>query len=258
MRLQDKTALITGGASGIGLAIARRFLAEGARVAITGRNRAALDAAVAGLGGEVLAIEADTTDAAATERAVAATVEKFGPIDVLVPNAGIGAPTPLDAADAGTFDAILRTNVTGVFFTIQAALPHLAAGASVVLIGSTAGAIGFPGFAAYAASKGAVRALSRAVAAELAPRGIRVNVVSPGAIRTPIWSGVAPSSDDRTALEALQARAIPQGRIGDPDEVANAVLFFASPESAHVQAAELFVDGGLTGTPMGAPIYRIA
>src|ERR1700676_2526790 len=161
MLLKGKTALITGGASGIGLAIARRFVAEGARVAITGRNRAALDAAVAELGINVLAIEADVTDTDASERAVAATVAKFGAIDVLVPNAGIGGSTPLGGTSLETFDTVIRTNVTGVFFTIQAALPHLAAGASVVLIGSVMEVVGFPGSAAYSASKGAVRAMSR-------------------------------------------------------------------------------------------------
>ncbi len=257
MKLEGKTALITGGSSGIGLATARLFLAEGAKVAITGRNKATLDAAVESLGSKnVLAVQADATSAESTEKAVAAVVKAFGKIDVVFANAGSASQlTPLGSTSIDAFDSILRVNVTGSFVTIQAALPHLGGGASVILNGSVHAVLGSPGWSAYAASKAAVRAMTRNLAAELAPRGIRVNQVTPGGTRTPIWSPFAPQGDV-AALEKHISRAVPAGRFGDPDEIAKAVLYLASDDSSYVQGAELVIDGGLTGAPSGAPIYR--
>src|SRR5437879_1611909 len=180
MRLANKTALITGGNSGIGLATARLFVAEGARVAITGRNQATLEAAAKELGPDALAIVADATDVAATEKAVAKAVEKFGKLDIVFANAGISAHTPVGGTSLATFEQVLKTNITAVFFTVQAAAPHLSDGASIILNGSVISVLGNPGYAAYAASKAGVRAMARVMASELSPRGIRVNVVSPG------------------------------------------------------------------------------
>lgn len=256
MRLKNKTALITGGNSGIGLATAKLFIAEGAKVTITGRNRETLEAAAKELGPNALAVEADITDVAATEQAVARAAEKFGKIDIVFANAGIPGNTPLGGTRLDVFEQVIRTNVTGVFFTVQAALPHLNDGASIILNGSVISVLGNPGYAAYAASKAGVRAMARVLASELSPRGIRVNVVAPGAIRTPIWKGAAPTEQAFAVLEKRIAGTTPLGRIGEADHIAKTVLFFASDESAHVTSAELFVDGGATGSPAGAPVFR--
>jgi NAD(P)-dependent dehydrogenase (short-subunit alcohol dehydrogenase family) len=256
MRLANKAALITGGNSGIGLATARLFIAEGARVAITGRNQATLDAAAKEFGRNLLALKVDTTDVAAMESAVARIAEKFGNLDVVFANAGIGAATPLGKTTLPAFDGVLRTNLTAVFFTVQAALPYLNPGASVILNGSNVSALGSPGYSAYAASKAGVRAMARVLASELSARGIRVNVVTPGATYTPIWNSVAPTPEAFAALEAHIVRGIPLGRFGQADEVAKTVLFLASDDASHLQAAEIVVDGGAADAPAGAPIYR--
>ncbi|MFY0584102.1 glucose 1-dehydrogenase [Cystobacter fuscus] len=256
MRLENKVAFITGGNSGIGLATARLFLAEGARVAITGRNQETLDAAARELGPDVLTLQADVKDVEATERAVARAVERFGSLDIVFANAGIGGSTPLGKTALTAFEEVLRVNLTAVFFTVQAAAPHLNKGASVVLNGSVHSVLGAPGYAAYAASKAGVRSMARVLASELSPRGIRVNVVSPGASHTPIWSAQASTPDAYAAMEKRLARSIPLGRMGEADEVAKTVLFLASDDASNIQAAEFFVDGGTTGSPMGAPIYR--
>jgi NAD(P)-dependent dehydrogenase (short-subunit alcohol dehydrogenase family) len=256
MRLANKTALITGGNSGIGLATARLLLAEGARVAIVGRNKKTLDAAAEMLGSEVLAIQADVTDIEATEHAVATTAERFGKLDVVFANAGIAGASPLGQTSLAAFEQIIRTNLTAVFFTVQATLPHLNDGASIVLNGSVHAVIGMPGWSAYAAAKGGVRSMTRNLAAELAPRGIRVNQVTPGGTRTPIWSTQAPTDDAMAALETRIARGVPLGRLGEADEVAKAVLYLASNDASNVTGTEIVVDGGATGAPHGAPIFR--
>jgi NAD(P)-dependent dehydrogenase (short-subunit alcohol dehydrogenase family) len=256
MRLANKTALITGGNSGIGLATARLFVAEGAKVTITGRNRETLAVAAQELGPNALAVEADATDIAATEAAIKRAVDKFGELDVLFANAGIPGNTPLGGTTLAAFEQVLKTNITAVFFTVQAALPHLADGASIILNGSVISVLGSPGYSAYAASKAGVRAMARVMASELSPRGIRVNVVAPGAARTPIWKRAAPTAEAFAALEQRVSRTTPLGRIADADHIAKTVLFLASDDAAHVQSAEIFVDGGATGSPAGAPIYR--
>jgi len=256
MRLQNKTALITGGNSGIGLATARLFVAEGARGAITGRNPETLEAATKELGNGTLAFRADATDIAATEQAVAAAAAAFGRLDVVFANAGIGGGTPLGGTTMGAFEQILKTNLTAPFFTVQAALPYLGEKASVILNGSVLSVLGAPGWAAYAASKAGVRGMARVIASELAPRGIRVNVVAPGATRTAIWNGAAPTAAAMTQLEARLVRGIPLGRMGEADEIARTVLFLASDDSSNITGAELFVDGGSTGSPFGAPAHH--
>ncbi len=256
VRLANKTALITGGSSGIGLATARRFVAEGARIAITGRDAGRLEAAARELGPNALALVADATDIAATEAAAATAAERFGKLDILFANAGIPGSTPAGATKLEVFEQVIRTNLTGVFFTMQAALPHLKDGASVILNGSVISVLGNPGYSAYAASKAGVRAMARVLASELSPRGIRVNVVAPGAIRTPIWGAAVATPDAEKMFEARIAATTPLGHIGEPDHIAGTVLFLASDDAAHVQGQELFVDGGATSSPAGAPIYR--
>jgi NAD(P)-dependent dehydrogenase (short-subunit alcohol dehydrogenase family) len=256
MRLANKTALITGGNSGIGFATAKLFVAEGARVAITGRDQAKLEAAAKELGPNALAIVADATDIAATEKAVAKAVEKFGKLDIVFANAGISAGTPVGGTSLEVFESVLKTNVTAVFFTVQAAVPHLNDGGSIILNGSVISVQGSPGYAAYAASKAGVRAMARVMASELSPRNIRVNVVSPGGTTTPIWSRLAPNPEAVAALENRISRGIPLGRFGKVEEVAKTVLFLASDDASNIQGQEIFVDGGAVASPSGAPIYR--
>jgi NAD(P)-dependent dehydrogenase (short-subunit alcohol dehydrogenase family) len=256
MRLANKTALITGGNSGIGLTTAKLFVAEGAKVAITGRDKAKLDKAVAELGPNAIGIVADATDIPATENAVAKAVEKFGKLDIVFANAGISAHTPVGGTALDVFESVLKTNITAVFFTVQAAAAHLNDGASIILNGSVISVLGNPGYAAYAASKAGVRAMARVMASELSPRNIRVNVVSPGATATPIWDRVAPTPEAFNAFEKRLSQTIPLGRFGKPEEVAKTVLFLASDDASNIQGAEIFVDGGVTSAPAGAPAYR--
>jgi len=256
MRLDGKTALITGGNSGIGLATARTFIEQGAKVAITGRDQTTLDAAARGLGPNAVAFRADIMDFGASEAAIGAAAERFGHLDIVVANAGIAGNTPVGGTSAEQFARILTTNVTGVFLTVQAAAPYLRKGASVILIGSVHAVLGMPGYAAYAASKGAVGAMSRVLASELSLAGVRVNVVVPGATRTPIWSRFGRGPDALATLEPRMVRAVPTGRISEVEEIANTILFLASDDATNIQGTEIVVDGGLTGSPAGAPIYR--
>ncbi|ACF02648.1 short-chain dehydrogenase/reductase SDR [Rhodopseudomonas palustris TIE-1] len=256
MRLSGKTALITGGNSGIGLATAKLFVTEGARVTITGRDRARLDAAARELGAQALAVEADVTDIAAIENAVARAAERFGKLDIVFANAGIPGATPLGGTSLAAFEQVIRTNLTAVFFTVQAALPYLNDGASIILNGSVISVLGNPGFAAYAASKAGLRGMARVMASELSPRNIRVNVVAPGGARTPIWKDTAPTDQAMAVLEKRIAAATPLGRIAEPEHIAKTVLFLASDDAAHIQSAEIFVDGGATGSPAGVPAFR--
>jgi NAD(P)-dependent dehydrogenase (short-subunit alcohol dehydrogenase family) len=255
MRLANKTALITGGTSGIGLATARVFMDEGARVAITGRTKTKLDAAAETLGAGALALQADVTDVESMEQALATFAERFGGLDILFANAGIAEVSPLGRTSLATFEQVIRTNLTAVFFTVQAALPHLRDGASIILNGSIHAVLGMPGWSAYAAAKGGVRTLTRNLASELAPRRIRVNQVTPGATKTPLWSPLAPTSDAMTALETRIARAAPLARMSDADEIAKAALYLASDDASNVTATELVVDGGVTNAPYGAPLH---
>src|ERR1700749_1842154 len=256
MRLRNQTALITGGNRGIGLETAKLFVAEGARVIITGRNQATLDAAAKELGPNALALVADATDVAATEAAIKKGVEKVGKLDIVFANAGIPGGTPVGGTKLEAFEQVLRTNITAVFFTVQAAVAHMNDGGSIILNGSVISVLGNPGYAAYAASKAGVRAMARVMASELSPRGIRVNVVAPGAIRTPIWGAAIATPEAEKAFEKRIGMTTPLGRIGEPDHISKTVLFLASDDSAHVQGQEIFVDGGATSSPAGAPVFR--
>jgi NAD(P)-dependent dehydrogenase (short-subunit alcohol dehydrogenase family) len=256
MKLQNKTAFITGGNSGIGLATARLFIAEGARVAITGRNQETLDAAVRELGADTVGLKADANDLEAADAAIAEAAKQLGGFDIVFANAGIGGATPLGTTRPETFEAIVKTNVTAVFFTIQSALPHLKPGAVVVATGSVQANAGAPGYSAYAASKAGLRAMVRVLAGELSPRGIRINMVSPGPVETPIWGRSGRSAAELEALEKRIRATVPMERYGTADEVAAAVLFLASSDSSYIQGADLAIDGGMNATPSGAPVYR--
>ncbi|WP_347557530.1 SDR family NAD(P)-dependent oxidoreductase [Robbsia sp. KACC 23696] len=240
-KLDGKTALITGGNSGIGLAIARRFVAEGARVFITGRRQAQLDAAVAQIGGSIEGIHGDVTNASDLDRLFETLRTKIDNLDILVPSSGISERQMLDETTEDHFTRIFDVNVRGMVSTVQRAVRQMSNGGSIVLIGSIAGSIGNPGYGAYSASKAAVRSYSRTWSKELMSRGIRVNTLSPGLIDTPMFDTV--SAEVREALSAL----IPMDRMGRAEEVANAALFLASSESSYVAGAELFIDGGLIG-----------
>ena len=245
MRLKNKTALITGGNSGIGLETAKLFVAEGAQVIVTGRNQATLEAAAKELGPSALALVADATDVPALEAAIKKGVEKFGKLDIVFANAGIAGGTPVGGTRLEAFEQVLRTNVTAVFFTVQAAVAHMHDGGSIVLNGSVISVLGNPGYSAYAASKAGVRAMARVMASELSPRGIRVNVVAPGAIRTPINTAAWSTPEAYAALMSL----VPYGRIGEPEDVARTAVWLASDEADYVTGATLFVDGGMTLYP---------
>ena len=254
MELHGKTALVTGGSSGIGFATAKLLVAQGARVAITGRDRAKLDEAAAELGERALPIRADLTEPGAAAAVAARVREAFGHLDIVFANAGIGGQTPLGQTTPEAFALLLHTNLTSVFFTVQEALPLLGEGGAIVLNGSVMRQIGVPGSAAYAATKGGVTAMAKVFAAELAPRGIRVNTVIPGATRTPIWTRGLRAGATLDDTEKALAPLIPLGRLAEPEEVARAVVFLATTPG--VTAAEVVVDGGLTGAPSGAPAMR--
>ncbi|MGY2282691.1 SDR family NAD(P)-dependent oxidoreductase [Pseudomonas gingeri] len=256
MKLKGRTAFITGGNSGIGLATARLFIEEGANVAITGRNQETLDRARAELGDNLLAINADLTDVESIDRAVKEAVAVFGNLDIVFANAGVGGTTPVGKTTLEQFNQIIQTNLTGVFFTVQSAEPFLNDKASIILNGSVHAVMGWPQWSAYAATKGAVRSMTRVLASEFAPRGIRVNQVTPGAARTPVWSPLVSNASEMEALEKELSKTIPLGRIGEAEEVASVVLFLASDDSSNVVAAEIVVDGGATGSPLGAPAHR--
>lgn len=244
-KLDGKIAVITGGTSGIGLATAKRFASEGARLFITGRRKSELDSAVASLGSNATGLQADSTNLADLDRFFARVKKDAGRIDVLFSNAGGGAMLPLEQITEEHFDDTFNQNVRGVLFTVQKALPLLADGASVILTGSTAGSKGAAAFGVYSASKAAVRNLARTWTLELKDRGIRVNVISPGPTKTPGLLALAgPDPAHQQGLLGLLAGKVPLGRVADPDEIAAAALFLASGDASFVAGTELFVDGG--------------
>lgn len=240
LKLEGKTALITGGNSGIGLAIAQRFAAEGARVFITGRRQAQLDSAVALIGHGAVAVQGDVTDAADLARLFAAIGADSGTLDILVTSSGVSEPMNVADTTGAHIDKAFDLNVRGMVLTVQGALPLMKQGGAIVLVGSIAGFIGNPGYGTYSATKAAVRSYARTWTHELAPRGVRVNVVSPGPTDTPMFDGV---TDE---IRAAFTDRIPLKRLGRPEEVASAVLFLASDESRYVAGADLVVDGGMT------------
>ncbi|MEX3638242.1 SDR family NAD(P)-dependent oxidoreductase [Paraburkholderia sp. BR14320] len=247
-KLDNKIALVTGATSGIGLATAQRFAAEGAHVYLTGRRQAELDAAVKSIrdaGGKATGARVDSTRLAELDALYAQIKEEQGRLDVLFANAGGGSMLPFGNITEEHFDDTFNRNVKGVLFTVQKALPLLARGASVILTGSTAGSAGTAAFSVYSASKAAVRSFARNWILDLKDRQIRVNTISPGATRTPGLLDLA--GDDAAQREGLAnylAAQIPMGRLGEPGEIASAALFLASDDASFVNGIELFVDGG--------------
>ncbi len=237
-KLQGKVALVTGGASGMGLATARRFVAEGAHVYLMGRRRAELDAAVAEIGRNVTGIQGDIAKLEDLDRLYEAVKGAQGHLDIVFANAGVGEVVPLGSVSQEHFDRIFNVNVRGTFFTVQKALPLLSQGASIILTGSIATVKGLPGFSVYSASKAAIRSLVRTWTMELKDRKIRANMISPGTIDTPILAGLP-----KQAIDNIVA-SVPMGRMGTSDEIATAALFLASEDSSFVTGIELFVDGG--------------
>ena len=243
-KLEGKVAVVTGANSGIGLASAKRFASEGARVFMTGRRQAELDKAVAEVGHGARGVQGDVASLADLDRLYSVVREEAGQIDVLLANAGGGELMPLSAITEEHYDRTFATNVKGTLFTVQKALPLLADGASVILTGSTAGNKGGAAFSVYSASKAAIRNFARSWIQELAPRRIRVNVLGPGPTSTPGLLGLIPE-EAKSGFVAHMASLVPLGRMGTSDEIANAALFLASDESSFVNGSELFVDGGV-------------
>ncbi|CAI9009282.1 SDR family oxidoreductase [Burkholderia ambifaria] len=247
-KLDNKIALVTGATSGIGLATAQRFAAEGAHVYLTGRRPAELDAAVTGIleaGGKATGVRSDSTRLDELDALYEQIKKEHGRLDVLFVNAGGGSMLPLGSITEAHYDETFDRNVKAVLFTVQKALPLLADGASVILTGSTAGSAGTAAFSVYSASKAAVRAFARSWILDLKERHVRVNTISPGATRTPGLLDLA--GDDATQRQGLAdylAAQIPMGRLGEPGEIASAALFLASDDASFVNGIELFVDGG--------------
>jgi NAD(P)-dependent dehydrogenase (short-subunit alcohol dehydrogenase family) len=244
-RLAGKAAVVTGGNSGIGLAVAKAFRAEGASIAIFGRNAGSLDSAAAGLGHDTLAVRGDAADPADLTRLCTAAAERFGGIDLLVANAGIVELASLAEVEPEAFDRTSDINFKGVFFTVQAALPHLREGGSVILITSGSNRVGSPSAPVYAATKAAVRSLTRSLAAELVDRHVRVNALSPGFIETPIFERSGMQGEDPEGFRASLEEMIPMGRLGRPEEFAAAAVFLASDDASYITGVELSVSGGL-------------
>lgn len=244
-RFEGKSVVITGGNSGIGLATAKQFHEEGAKVAISGRDQKTLDEAVNTIGPNTLAVKADVANLGDLDKFFAQAVAKFGKIDFLFANAGVAKFAPASSSSEQMYDETFDINVKGLYFTLQKALPHLNDNAGIVLTSSVVNSKGNPATSVYSASKAAVRSLARTFAAELLDRGIRVNVVSPGPIYTPILEkGGMPQEGVDDFVKFVKDR-VPMKRLGTPEEVAHAVLFLASSEASYITGVDLNVDGGL-------------
>jgi NAD(P)-dependent dehydrogenase (short-subunit alcohol dehydrogenase family) len=237
-KLAGKIAVITGGSSGIGLATAQRFVAEGAYVFITGRRQAELDAAVKLIGNHVTGVQGDVAKLADLDRLYETVRTEKGRLDIVFANAGGGELAPLGSITEEHFDKTFNVNVRGTLFTVQKALPLLSDGGSIILTGSIAGVKGIPAFGVYSATKAAIRSFVRSWTSDLKDRHIRANVISPGTIDTPILAPLP-----KEAIAQILSTA-PMGRMGEPDEIAKAAVFLASDDSSYITGIELFVDGG--------------
>jgi NAD(P)-dependent dehydrogenase (short-subunit alcohol dehydrogenase family) len=239
-KLEGKIALITGGSAGIGLATAKQFVEEGAYVYITGRHPPELDDAVTSIGSNITAIQGDVAKLADLDRIYAQIGKEKGRVDIVYANAGLGDLVPFGSITEEHFDYVFGVNVKGVVFTAQKALPLMPNGGTIILTGSIVDIKGFPAFSIYSATKTAVRSFARTWTTDLKDRGIRVNVVSPGPIDTPLLNQTFADPDQMKALVST----VTMGRLGRPDEIAKAVVFLASDDASFITGAELFVDGG--------------
>jgi NAD(P)-dependent dehydrogenase (short-subunit alcohol dehydrogenase family) len=246
--LNGKTALVTGGNSGIGLAAAKIFANNGAQVIVTGRRQEALDAAVADIGNAAFAIRGDVSDLAHHDQVMAEVRQRFGGLDIYFANAGMIVLTPSSQVSVEEFDAQFATNARGVFFGVQKVAPLLRNGGSIILTSSIASDKVLEGHAVYAGTKAAIQAFARSWALEFKGRGIRVNVLSPGPVDTPILAKMGITEEARPSFEVKLAEAIPLGRLGRPEELARAALFLASDASSFVTGANIRVDGGMALT----------
>jgi NAD(P)-dependent dehydrogenase (short-subunit alcohol dehydrogenase family) len=244
-RLANKVAVVTGGTSGIGFATARRFVSEGAFVFFTGRRTDALAEAQKALGVNAIGVRGDVADLADLDHLYDTVSAMKGRIDILFANAGVGKLAPLGEITEEQFDVTFGTNVRGMLFTVQKALPLMSRGSSIVLNASTASTVGTPSFSVYCASKAAVRSFARNWILDLKGRDIRVNAVSPGVVPTPGYELLGLSAEQIEGFVNVQKDTIPMGRVGTVDEIARAVVFLASEESTFVDGIELFVDGGM-------------
>ncbi|OYD87699.1 oxidoreductase [Nostoc sp. 'Peltigera membranacea cyanobiont' 213] len=244
-KLEGKIALVTGGNSGIGLATAKQFVAEGAYVYITGRRQVELDAAVEAIGKNVTAVQSDVSNLADLDRLFATIKQELGHLDIIFANAGGGQIAPLGAITEEHFDKTFNVNVKGLLFTVQKALPLLPEGASIILNASITSIKGTPAFSVYSATKAAVRSFARNWILDLRERKIRVNAISPGVVPTPGYDHLGLNDQQLQEFVDSQASTIPLGRVGTPDEIAKAVVFLASDDSSFVNGIELFVDGGM-------------
>jgi len=245
-RFEGKVALVTGGNSGIGLATAQAFASEGARVAISGRDPETLKQAREKIGPGTLAIQADLSKLPEIERAIGEVRKQAGRIDALFVNAGVGHFAPIEQSDEAFFDKQFATNVKGAYFTIQKALPLMPKGSSIVVNASSVVNLGLPNSSVYTATKAAVASLARSLALELAPKGIRLNIVNPGPIETPIFERMGLPPEALKQMGEQIASQVPQKRFGSPEDIAQAVLYLSSEEAGFVHGASLAVDGGMT------------
>lgn len=244
-KLAGRVAVITGGTSGIGLATARRFVAEGASVFVTGRRQSEIDRAVAEIGANAVGVQGDISNLADLDRLFETVERAAGRIDVLFANAGLGVFAPLGEITEADFDKTFGVNVKGTLFSVQKALPLMPDGAAVVINGSIVSIKAFPAYSVYAASKAALRSFARTWSIDLSSRRIRVNVVSPGTVLTPGLEAAGLTGEQIGQLEARASSDAPLGRTGTPDEIAKAVVFLASDDSSYITGIELFVDGGV-------------
>lgn len=242
--LEGKIALVTGGNSGIGLATAKRLHQEGARVAISGRDENSLAAAAREIGGDTLAIRADISQSGDLDALFTNVVKAFGKIDILFANAGVAKFAAIADTTEALFDDLFNINVKGTFFTVQKSLAYLNDGAAIVLNTTFADRVGLAGSSVYAASKAALRSLVRVAAAELVGRGIRVNAVSPGPIATPIFGKLGMTKEGVDELAGAILGRVPMKRLGQGEDIANAVLFLASSQASYITGVELNIDGG--------------
>jgi NAD(P)-dependent dehydrogenase (short-subunit alcohol dehydrogenase family) len=244
-KLQGKIAVITGGNSGIGLATAAEFVAEGAYVFITGRRQEELDAAAALIGRNVTAVQGDVSRTADLDRLYAQVAKEKGRVDIVFANAGIAIPSPLGQITEQAFDQIFNINLRGLLFTVQKALPLMPDGGNILLCGSNASQSGFPGFGTYSATKAAVRSFARTWTSDLKDRNIRVNVISPGPIDTPIWNVTDLPEEALERMKKQIVSMVPANEMGRSEDVAKAASFLASNDARFIRGIELFVDGGM-------------